>query len=117
MRFLVCLVFNENSTPNVHPEVYPLKHAILPEDVTCPPKTICFTFEEGNSINEVVSNCVIFAPNNQKTICPVFGDKKLYLIGKKVTINGETFIQNEEAHVRVPFIPSLDSEMTVIIPE
>lgn len=106
MRFLACLLYLPNGDPHIQGRVYPLNKANSPEEVTYPEETIAFAFLEANSADDALS-CILFRlPKDNSEIYRFqfpAASQKLYVIGRKVLLNGCTFVKNPHSGVFIPF--------------
>lgn len=119
MRFLLCIVMFPESTPCIQLRAYPLRNAKSPDEVSYPTNTIGFTFAEEESVNALYEKFMVFKPTNgiemaKFELAQQNNDSKLYLIGKRCTINGQSFICNE--HLRT-LMPIKENSKVIVVPE
>lgn len=107
-RYLVAFVHTFQAETQLFPQVYKLKHACTPDEVTLPKNTVHFLFLRADidSTEELQEAFLGFRVGIMAAIsCSVpyeIENDKHYFVGKLKTVNGEEGIYNAEAHTFIP---------------
>ena len=109
-RFLLALTYTPHLEKIFSPQVYKLKHACTPDDITLPLNTIYFAFFQSKFDSaEALYNEICL--RNSSNAAMVLADLQLpeavnpvehYFVGKEKTLNGKKGIYNVENDIFVP---------------
>lgn len=106
----------KNEVPHTQFQVFRLKNVSSPEECICPLNTLGFVIVDVDS-EEELSNYLLTAmlgPTQETFQMPYFEGSTIYMIGRKVTIDGREFIENSRCGTFIEFFDGLDEGITIL---